>query len=289
MRGGWPRNWNAFAVPLSNIQADVLQILATRRNPESYVAGATPLNRDALRFSQDIDLFHDREERVALTAEEDRLALRAAGYQVTWLRRLPAVYTAEVRKGEVSARLEWVVDSDFRFFPTIEDDVFGFVLHPVDLAINKVMAAAGRREVRDLVDLTTIHETIFPLGALVWAAVEKSPGFTPEGLIAEIRRNIHHPNAEWASLSASDTLDPRDITNRVRAALDQAEAFVRRMPTDKLGVLFLEGGIVVQPDPDRLADYTMHAGARRGHWPSDPEIMTAMMDAIVGSCRRRIT
>jgi hypothetical protein len=46
-----------------------------------------------------------------------------------------------------------VVDSDFRFFPTMRDDVFGYVLHPVDLAMNKVMAAAGRRELGDLVDV----------------------------------------------------------------------------------------------------------------------------------------
>jgi hypothetical protein len=36
------------------------------------------------------------------------------------------------------------------------------MLHPADLATNKVMAAAGRREVRDLVDVVTIHETILP-------------------------------------------------------------------------------------------------------------------------------
>ena len=39
------------------------------------------------------------------------------------------------------------------------------MLHPVDLGMNKVMAAAGRRELRDIVDLVTIHETILPLGA----------------------------------------------------------------------------------------------------------------------------
>ncbi len=44
--------------------------------------------------------------------------------------------------------------------------------------MNKAMAAAGRREVRDLVDLVTVHGTILPLGAVIWAAVEKSPGFT---------------------------------------------------------------------------------------------------------------
>jgi hypothetical protein len=38
----------------------------------------------------------------------------------------------------------------------MRDETFGYVLHPVDLALNKVMAAAGRREVRDLVDCPRI-------------------------------------------------------------------------------------------------------------------------------------
>jgi len=171
-----------------------------------------------------------------------------------------------------------VVDSDYRFFPTMQDETFGYVLHPVDLAMNKVMAAAGRRELRDIVDLVTIHETILPLGAVIWAAVEKSPGFTPEGLIAEIRRNANYPAAEWRALQSSDPLDPKDITARLRAALDQAEAFVARMPTDKLGLLFLEAGEVVQPDPDRLDAHQTHAGQRRGQWPSSPEISAAMFE-----------
>ena len=37
----------------------------------SYVAGSTPLNLDATRYSGDIDVFHDREERVARAASED--------------------------------------------------------------------------------------------------------------------------------------------------------------------------------------------------------------------------
>ena len=73
-----------------------------------------------------------------------------------------------------ATHLEWVVDAEYRFFPVMRDDTFGYVLHPVDLATNKVMAAAGRRELRDIVDLVTVHETILPLGAVVWAAVEKS-------------------------------------------------------------------------------------------------------------------
>jgi hypothetical protein len=240
------------------------------------VAGATPLNRNAPRYSSDIDVFHDREERVATAALDDSQTLEAAGYRVSWLRQMPLVYTAEVKQGNDSTRLEWVVDSDFRFFPTMKDETFGYILHPADLAMNKIMAAAGRREVRDLFDLVTIHETILPLGAVIWAAVEKSPGFNPEGLIAEIRRNAHYPAADWRALQATEPVDPKDVSARLRKALDEAEAFVTRMPTAKIGLLFIKDGEVTQPDPDRLESYEPHAGQRRGHWPTNPEITAAM-------------
>ena len=265
-------------MPLSKIQSDVLRLLAAQRYPEIYVARATPLNRDAPRYSGDIDIFHDREERVTAAALTDAQILEAAGYTVRWIRRLPTIYTAEVGQRTGTTRLEWVVDSDFRFFPTSPDEFFGYVLHPVDLGTNKVMAAAGRREVRDLVDVLTIHHTILPLGALVWAAVEKSPGYTPEGLIAEIRRNSIYPDAEWRALVSAEPIDPSVVLSKLRAALDQAEAFVARMPTNKAGLLFLQDGKAVQPDPDRLGAFETHAGQTRGHWPASPEISTAMLE-----------
>jgi hypothetical protein len=116
------------------------------------------------------------------------------------------------------------------------------------------------------------------LGAVVWAAVEKSPGFTPEGLIAEIRRNSHYPAAEWRAISASQPLDPTAISGKLRCALASADEFVARMPTDRAGLLFLRDGRVVQPDPDRLDEYATHAGQRRGHWPANAEIGTAMLE-----------
>lgn len=276
--GNWRSRSSGCVVPLTKIQTAILQLLASHRDPESYVAGATPLNRDALRYSEDIDVFHDRAERVITAALADAEALTAAGYHVSWLRQQPLIYTAEVTQGDAGTRLEWVVDSDYRFFQTMRDETFGYILHPADLAMNKVMAAVGRHEVRDIVDLVTIHETILPLGVVIWAAVDKSPGFTPEGLIAEIRRNLFYPAIEWQTLTATQPIDPKDMTERFRAALDQAEAFVMRMPTDKMGLLFLKDGKVVQPDPDHLEDYQTHAGQRRGQWPTSPEITTAMFE-----------
>jgi hypothetical protein len=76
----------------------------------------------------------------------------------------------------------------------------------------------------------------------------------------------------------ADPIDPDAIMPRLRAALDEAEAFVTRMPTDKAGLLFLKDGEVVQPDPDRLDDYQTHAGQRHGHWPSSSEITSAMLE-----------
>ena len=60
--------------------------------------------------------------------------------------------------------------------------------------------------------------------------------------------------------------------------LNEAEALVTRMPSDKAGLLFLKDGQVVQPDPDRLREYQTHMGQKRGHWPSSPEITAAMLE-----------
>lgn len=79
-------------------------------------------------------------------------------------------------------------------------------------------------------------------------------------------------------MRTSEPLDPTEILARLRTALDQAEVFVTGMPTDKIGLLFLEGGKVVQPDPGRLGDYQTHAGARSGQWPTNSEITAAMFE-----------
>ncbi len=266
-------------MPLTRFQSRILRLLAAHRDPESYVAGSTPLNREWTRFSEDIDIFHDREERVAQAAEEDTAALRTEGLDIVWQRREPAIYTAEIRSGDERTHLEWVVDSDFRFFPTVKDELFGYMIHPIDLATNKVMAAAGRQKAADAVDLLTIHEHVLPLGAVIWAAVEKAPGYTPEGLIAEIRRNAtRYREEDLRAVPSNEVIDPKIFHSRLRAVLDEAEAFVLRMPTEKIGLLFLKDGKVVQPDPGHLDDYTTHAGQRRGHWPTSTAISAAMLE-----------
>ena len=112
------------------------------------------------------------------------------------------------------------------------------------------MAAAGRREVRDIVDLVDhLMRAFLPWDAIIWAAVDKSPGFTPEGVIDEIRRTSRYTTAaDWQSWSPRQPVDPASAIPPA-TALNEAEAFVARMPTEKAGLLFLENGRVLQPDP----------------------------------------
>jgi hypothetical protein len=270
-------------MPLTKIQSDILGLLAAHRDPESYIAGSAYLTRGGPRFSGDIDIFHDREDRVAVAGEGDAAVLRSAGFDVEWRRREPSFYQAIVTRSGESTKLEWVVDSDFRFFPTQRDATFGYVLHPIDLATNKAMAAAGRREPRDIVDLVMIHNEIIPLGAVIWAAVEKSVGFTPEGLINEIRRLAHYTESDFRRVDSDPPVDPIGTIRELRRALSEAEEFVRRMPSDKVGLIFLKDGQIIQPDPAHLEDYETHAGARRGHWPSSSEIGSAMIECYTKS------
>lgn len=146
-------------MPVTKLQSGILRLLAAHRDPESYDGSSTPLNRNAPRYSGDIDFFHDR-----------------------------------------------------------------------------------------------------------------------EGLINEIRRIARYTEADFRRVASDPPVDPAATMTRFRKALDEAEAFVVRMPTDKIGLLFLKDGKVVQPDPERLDEYTTHAGQRRGHWPSSLEISTAMFE-----------
>lgn len=162
-------------------QACRLIAKSRRDSGESYVAGGVPLNTllQAPRISRDIDLFHDTEEALRVSWKSDH-ALRDS-------RRLrpgrnpgaPTYVEALVSKGTDRVIVQWLRESAFRCFPLVEDEDFGLVLHPFDLATNRALALAGRLEPRDWIDILTIHDKLQPLRFLMWAACGKDPGFSP--------------------------------------------------------------------------------------------------------------
>ena len=266
-------------MPLTRLQSQLLRMLADQRSPDSYVAGAIALNRDGPRFSADIDIFQDSDERLAAIAENDVAIIVAAGFKVTWLSARGGGKRAALVSGlDEQTQLEWVADSDFRFFPAQADELFGYVLHPADLATNKAAAAADRRVPRDIVDLVTIHDRILPLGAVIAAAVGRFPGTTPEEMLAEIRRHSTFTADEFQSLATEKPFDFKELHKQIKAMLAAAEAFISQLPSDSVGFLFLQEGRPVEPDLTALDRYERHAGARRGHWPSSSQIGTAMLE-----------
>ena len=256
----------------------MLRVLAAERSPDSYIAGGIALNREGPRFSGDIDIFQDSEQRLETAAEADAKALIEAGLKFSWKKIQSGKREAELEGLNDKMRLEWVQDSAFRFFPTQRDELFGYVLHPVDLATNKASAAADRREPRDIVDLVTVHENILPLGAVICAAVGRFPGQSPEEMLSDITRHSRFTAEEFRVLATERPIDVPGLHRRIRNMVEDAQLFISRIPSDAVGFVFLENGKPVQPDLEVLGKYQRHAGASGGVWPSSPEISNAMLE-----------
>jgi hypothetical protein len=265
-------------VPLTKLQSHVLRLLAAERSPDSYRAGVVAINREGPRFSADIDIFQDTEQRLEAAAQADAKAIIDGGLKFSWKKIVTGKREAEVEGLGDRMRLDWVHDSAFRFFPAQRDELFGYVLHPVDLATNKTSAAADRREPRDIVDLVTIHETILPLGAAVCAAVGRFPGQSPEEMLADIMQHGRFTAEEFRVLATERPIDLPDLHRRIRGMIEDAGRFISRIPSDAVGVVFLERGKAVQPDLDALEKYQRHTGAPGGVWPSSPQISSAMLE-----------
>jgi hypothetical protein len=260
-------------MPLTGIQAQVLKAIAANRSPESYLARATVLHRDSdtPRFSQDLDLFHDLEESVALCAEADAATLLDANYEFRWLLRTPTFYRAILTAEGQQLKIEWAQDSAFRFFPVQKDERCGYRLHHADAALNKLLALAGRQEIRDFVDTLHLHDSYLQLGAMAWAACGKDPGFTPGFLLDQAGRHVAYTQADLDRLSLREPLDLRSLKKKWLKALEGAQQLIDALPTDEVGCLYLDAKQSPStPDPASgiFSSLPRHYGSIRGAWPT---------------------
>jgi hypothetical protein len=260
-------------MPLTPFQKEVARLLAAHRNPESHLAGGAVINRaeGSFRYSDDLDIFHDAAESVAVCAEADAKVLVAAGYSIEWVLRQVGFYRAEVHRGENHVRLDWSNDSAFRFFPVVPDEDFGYCLHPADLATNKVLALAGRVEFRDFLDILFLDETYLGLGAIVWAACGKDSGYTPSLLLDLANRHARFQRSDVAAERLARPIDLGQLKQMWLAARERAEALFLRLPEEELGGLYLDtDNKPVTPDPasPSFASLKRHRGSIRGAWPA---------------------
>ena len=261
-------------------QRQLCRLIARSRRDsgESYVAGGVALNTllQAPRISRDIDLFHDTDEALRSSWRNDRELLAHDGYSLDVIREAPAYVEALVSKGTDRVIAQWLRESAFRFFPLVEDEDFGLVLHPFDLATNKVLALAGRLEPRDWIDVLTTHDKLQPLGYLVWAACGKDPGFSPTSILAEARRSGRYSQAELNELAFDGSApDARAMGAKWHRMLSEAQHIVEALPPNESGkaVLDLQGAPYRQ-GPETLNAHlrehavVFHEGRIGGVWPA---------------------
>lgn len=270
-------------MPLTPIQIDVLAVIARHRAPDSYIAGGAALNREADRLSDDIDIFHDDEREIVSRARADIAALRASGFRIDV--RLMQLGIAEVvvgREGQETV-LQWMDETIHRFFPIVQDPTLGWRLHDADLAVNKLIAAASRRQPRDAVDVERLDREYLPLGYLAWAAAGKSSGFSPVELLEEVVRNAMHPPEAFAAVRIARPVDPRTIVSNLKAARDSGSLLARALPTDHYGRLFIDsGGKPCAATPEMIAGghVVPHGISAHGAWPAFPDVRQEAVDRL---------
>lgn len=258
-------------MPLSPYQAELAKILAVNRSADSYLAGGAALHLapGSLRFSNDLDFFNDSAERTAKAFSDDSALLIRSGHKLQIQLRIKNdnFVRAVISKAGQSSKIEWAQDSAWRFIKTQKNAACGFLLHPLDLASNKLLALAGRDEARDLIDTLYIHQNVLPLGALCWAAVGKDPGFTPHSLLELIRRRGKLQSEDLRRLHLLTPVDHHLIKMQWLEAIEQAEQFIRKRPVHELGCLYYSRSkkIFVQPaDDDDEDDLLIHFGQTGG-------------------------
>lgn len=264
---------------LTDFQRSVCRLLAEQRirSGESYLSDGAALGEllSTPRLSRDLDLFHDTEEALASTWDEDRRLLVAAGFSLRVLRESRGFVEAAVEKGTDGVVVQWVRDSAFRFFPLVAHDTLGLTLHPFDLATNKVLALVGRLEVRDWIDLIESADRIQALGFLAWAACGKDPGFGPGAILEEAARSSRYSQVEVSSLAfEGEAPDAGELSRRWRSQLAQAREVVARLPPEEVGraVLNADGALFCGDLSELEADLAagrvqFHSGRIRGALP----------------------
>jgi hypothetical protein len=183
---------------------------------------------------------------------------------------------------------QWVQSGRLNYFAPVVDPDFGYRLHYADLAVNKVDAAASRREVRDFVDLFLINEHIMPLWHAIWAAPGKNEQFSPGRIVEELRRKNTFTQAQVdEEIDTLVEIDASEMGRTITDALNRAEEIFKLLPSKLAGNLFLDsqsqlvnypGAIIlglgdgsvrpVGPAPDRAV-------------PTNPDIDRALVHKLI--------
>jgi hypothetical protein len=147
---------------------------------------------------------------------------------------------------------------------------FGYCLHPADIAVNKILALAGRTEIRDFLDTLQLDDAYLSLGALIWAACGKDPGLSPSMIMDQANRHSRYQESELQTENLVRQVDLKVLKQKWITARDRAVELCSRLPKNELGCLYLDrNNTPVTPNPDspEFSELIRHRGTIGGSWP----------------------
>jgi predicted nucleotidyltransferase component of viral defense system len=193
------------------IVADVMSVVAAdgfviTGGVALIVAGVSSRSTHAL------DAFSATCDDVAQVADRLIERLRASGYLVEAHRSDAAFARMTVSTGKYRRTVLIVeLGRDHQLFAPVASTL-GPTLSIRELAANKVLAAFGRREPRDLVDLASLADAISLRQAVVDART-KDPGFSRDAFVEMVNRTLLVRDDLWPQGSDPDAV--RDFARRV--------------------------------------------------------------------------
>jgi Nucleotidyl transferase AbiEii toxin, Type IV TA system len=172
------------------------------------------------RPTQDVDMF-TTDEDVAVLADTLVAALQNTGLLVVVEARSTTYIRLTVTEDSgLACKVELARDARIR--PPVLLDV-GAVLHPEEIAADKVLALFGRAAARDFVDVAALLQR-FPAERLLDLAAEKDPGFDRLHFAAALHSVARFEDSDFAAFGL--------LTADVAVLRDQALAWAGRLETE---------------------------------------------------------
>jgi len=140
----------------------------------------------------------------------------------------------------------------------------GVILHPIDLAISKLVALANRRDLVDAIFADT-HILAFP--ALVWAVVDKNPGLNPLSYLEQFRRRTLTPE-DAGYLRFTRDYSVEEAARHFRLMVESADVFIATNTHREPGALLQDrrtGSFFVPQSDEDWAHTREHRGALGGN------------------------
>lgn len=236
-------------MPLDEFQKRILRVISSNRLPDSPLGGGSMIQRHGFRLSEDADIFTNDKD-IANICESDMALLSSEGFHVELVKSFPGFMEAMVSSLDESSpgvtTIHWIKERLLCFFSPISDEDFGHRLHFADLAVNKLLACAGRKEARDFADLWMIDRLAMPLWRLANAAPGKDGRWSPFSIVERLSANMCFTKDDFEeNVHSMNEFDHRTAMRELMGSIDVARERLPDIPDCRFGKLEVLDGEAV--------------------------------------------